>query len=77
MDCDEARQHGLTTAPSAQTILCVLAKKGPLTMKDLAATSGLARRTVYGAIRRLSEIGIVQGRPNLRDTRQTLFWFTG
>ncbi len=77
MDCDEARQHGATTSPSTQTILCVLAKTGPLTMKDLAAASGLARRTVYGAVRRLAEIGVVQGRPDLRDTRQTLFWFTG
>ncbi len=44
-----------------------------MTMKDLQLRSGLARRTVYGALRRLRDMGLVQELPNLRDTRQS--WY--
>lgn len=45
-----------------------------LTMKQLQQRSGLARRTVYGALRRLRELGLITETPNLRDTRQS--WFS-
>lgn len=73
MDCPEARQLP-EEPPSARTVLCTLLAEGPLTMQDIQRESGLARRTVYGAIRRLRARGLIAQQVSLRDTRQTMFW---
>ncbi len=77
MDCDEAAARVPGAPRSTRTILCTLIARGPMTMQALQEASGLARRTVYGAIRQLLEGGFVQGRTSLQDARQTLFWFKG
>ncbi len=55
---------------SVRTVAQHLCREGRLTLKDLQTQSGLARRTVYGALRRLRDMGLVREAPNLRDTRQ-------
>jgi DNA-binding MarR family transcriptional regulator len=77
MNCQQALQHVNDVPQSARTVLCTLADEGPLTMKDLQAASGLARRTVYAAIAKLREIGMIADKPSLKDTRQTWFWVPG
>lgn len=74
MECDQASQTIPHAPPSAKHVLCTLLEESPLTMKDIQTRSGLARRTVYGAVRTLRDLGLLAERPNLRDTRQTLFW---
>ncbi len=74
MDCRQALQKVPEVPRSVQKVLCTLADHGPLTMKGLQDASGLARRTVYGAVRRLREIGLIAEKPSLKDTRQTWFW---
>ena len=74
MDCNQARAQIPDEAPSAKQVLCTLLEESPLTMKDIQTRSGLARRTVYGAVRKLRDMGMLAEKPSLRDTRQTLFW---
>ncbi|MGB0652123.1 MAG: hypothetical protein ACPGQL_02885 [Thermoplasmatota archaeon] len=47
---------------------------GPQTQKEICLETGLARRTVYGALRRLRALGLTEERAHLLDTRQTRFW---
>lgn len=61
---------------AARDILMALAD-GPKTQKDLCAETGRARRTIYAAIRNLQAAGVVEGRRDLRDTRQMVYWTTG
>lgn len=72
MVCAQARD--IHAPPSAKQVLCTLIDEHPLTMKQIQAKSGLARRTVYGAIQILQERGLLARRPNLRDTRQSWFF---
>lgn len=60
--------------PSVRTILGILRGHTPMTGKQLREESGLPRRTVYTALRRLREMGLLKERPSLRDSRQTYFW---
>jgi len=48
-----------------------------MTGKQLREATGLPRRTVYTALRRLRELGVLHERSSLRDTRQTYFWVGG
>jgi DNA-binding MarR family transcriptional regulator len=67
--------HGLPhLAPSVQTVLCALYERHPLTGQQIRETTGLPRRTVYAALQRLKEVGVLQERVSLRDTRQSYFW---
>lgn len=77
MDCEEALRRVPDAPRSARKVLCALADRGPLTMKDLQVASGLARRTVYGAITRLRKSGVISEQTSLRDARQTWFWVAG
>lgn len=63
--------------PSVRTILGLLEGHAPMTGKQLREQSGLPRRTVYTALRRLREMGLLKERPSLRDSRQTYFWIAG
>lgn len=60
--------------PSVQAVLCALEDHEPKTNKVLQEETGLPRRTLYTALRRLQEEGLVRRRVSLQDTRQTYFW---
>jgi len=59
---------------SVQKVLGQLKDHSPMTGKELREATGLPRRTIYTALRRLRELGILQERSSLKDTRQTYFW---
>ena len=68
----------LEAAPaSVQAIVQQLAGHAPMTGKEIREATGLPRRTVYTALRRLREMGLLQERSSLKDTRQTYFWLDG
>lgn len=68
-------EHKLAQVPaSAQAILEQLAGHPPMTGKEIREATGLPRRTVYTALRRLREMGLLREQASLRDTRQTYFW---
>src|SRR5688572_26080445 len=68
----------LEAAPaSVQAIVHQLAERAPMTGKEIREATGLPRRTVYTALRRLREMGLLQERSSLKDTRQTYFWLSG
>lgn len=46
----------------------------PMTGGQLREATGLPRRTIYTAIRRLRELNLLCEQASLRDTRQTYFW---
>lgn len=72
-DChDIVRQYHVP--PSVQEVFCTLYNHDPMTGQDIRQTTGLPRRTVYEALRRLKTIGILRERISLKDTRQTYFW---
>ncbi len=60
--------------PSVQEVFCTLYNHDPMTGLELRQTTGLPRRTVYEALRRLKQIGLLSERASLKDTRQTYFW---
>ena len=60
--------------PSVQAILHQLEGHAPMTGKEIREATGLPRRTVYTALRRLREMGLLKERSSLKDTRQTYFW---
>jgi DNA-binding MarR family transcriptional regulator len=59
---------------SVQAIVHQLAGHAPMTGKEIREATGLPRRTVYTALRRLREMGLLGERSSLKDTRQTYFW---
>jgi DNA-binding MarR family transcriptional regulator len=74
------QENAMRTSPvpeSVQTILTHLAGHKPMTGKEIREATGLPRRTVYTALRRLREMGLLKEVPSLRDTRQTYFWVEG
>lgn len=62
---------------SVQAIVQQLAGHAPMTGKEIREATGLPRRTVYTALRRLREMGLLEERSSLKDTRQTYFWLSG
>lgn len=64
----------LPVPASVKTVLRKLDGHPPMTSKELREATGLPRRTVYTALRRLRELGLLQERQSLKDTRQTYFW---
>jgi len=61
-------------APSVQSVLTALYEHHPLTGQQIRESTGLPRRTVYAALQRLKELGVLHERVSLRDTRQSYFW---
>lgn len=59
---------------SVQAVLNTLHHHKPMTGKQLREATGLPRRTIYTALRRLREMGLLEEQASLRDTRQTYFW---
>jgi DNA-binding MarR family transcriptional regulator len=74
MSCEETLQSLPPVPVSVQTILCQLYGHTPMTGKQLREATGLPRRTIYTALRKLRDLGLLQERQSLRDTRQTYFW---
>ncbi len=62
---------------SARTIIEKLEGHSPMTGKQIREATGLPRRTIYTALRRLRALGMLHERQSLRDTRQTYFWLEG
>ena len=60
--------------PSVQKVLVALQHRGPLTNAQIRDATNLPRRTVYAALQRLKQEGLLHERVSLKDTRQTYFW---
>lgn len=74
MDCQDAVRAVAPVPPSVQTVFCTLYGHDPMTGAQLRTLTGLPRRTVYAALQRLKELGLLKERASLRDARQTYFW---
>ena len=61
-------------APSVQSVLQALYERHPLTGAQIRDATKLPRRTVYAALQRLREVGVLRERVSLKDSRQTYFW---
>ncbi len=72
MDC-QALLSDRHVPESVHRVVDTLCEHERMTMKEVQTDCGLARRTVYGALRKLRDMGLVQELPNLRDTRQS--WY--
>lgn len=73
-DCSHLLVHLPPLAPSVEKVLCTLHAQQPLTGQQIRERTDLPRRTVYAALKRLKEVGVLHERTSLRDTRQTYFW---
>lgn len=69
--------HPSPLPESVQTVLSQLLGHSPMTGKELREATGLPRRTIYTALRKLRDMGVLKERLSLRDTRQTYFWVNG
>ncbi len=74
MNCRDTLQQLSPSPPSVQAVFCALASHTPLTAAQLREATGLPRRTVYAALQRLKQIGVLHERVSLKDSRQTYFW---
>lgn len=74
-DCHDTLQVRLP--PSVQEVYCALYNHTPMTGAQLRESTGLPRRTIYEALRRLKQLGVLRERVSLKDTRQTYFWVAG
>ncbi len=72
--CTKALSQVAEVPPSAQEVFCALYGHEPMTGAQLRDATGLPRRTVYSALQRLKDIGVLKQQLSLRDTRQTFFW---
>jgi DNA-binding transcriptional ArsR family regulator len=73
-DCRQVIEQLPAMPESAATVLCTLDHHKPMTGKDLREATGLPRRTLYTAIQKLKEVGVLHEQVSLRDSRQTYFW---
>ena len=67
-------EHPSRLPASAVAILGRLQPQTPMTGKQLREATGLPRRTLFTALQRLREAGLVLERRSLQDSRQTYFW---
>lgn len=72
--CTKALSRVAEVPPSAQEVFCALYGHDPMTGAELRDATGLPRRTVYSALKRLKDLGVLKQQLSLRDTRQTFFW---
>lgn len=75
--CDAAEAMLPDAPASVAKVLCTLDHHTPMTNKQLQQATGLPRRTLYTALRRLQEEGLVKQQVSLRDTRQSFFFLAG
>ncbi len=64
----------MSETASVQRILDFLQGHSPMTGKQLRENLNLPRRTLYTALQRLRELGLLAERRSLKDSRQTYFW---
>lgn len=62
-----------TTIP---VVLKALKVNGPMTMKDIAKSTGMSRRTIYHVIQELLDDGAIRRRLTFDDTRLHLYEVT-
>lgn len=68
----------LPDAPlSVAKVLCTLDRHPRMTNKEIQEATGLPRRTLYSALQRLQDEGLIRRQISLADTRQTYFWLEG
>lgn len=72
--CTQTLRSIADVPPSAQEVFCTLYGHDPMTGAQLRESTGLPRRTIYSALQRLRDLGILREQLSLRDTRQTFFW---
>ena len=72
-DCHESLK-ALHVPRSVEEVYCTLYQHDPMTGQQIRETTGLPRRTIYEALRRLKQLGLLRERISLKDTRQTYFW---
>lgn len=75
--CNAAKAILPDAPPSVAKVLCTLGAHAPMTHKDIQEATGLPRRTLYSALKRLQQEGLVRQQVNLRDARQNYFWLQG
>lgn len=75
--CRDALASVAKVPPSVQNVYCALYGQVPMTGQQLREATHLPRRTVYAALQKLKELGMLHERPSLRDTRQTYYWVAG
>jgi DNA-binding MarR family transcriptional regulator len=75
--CRETLASVAKVPPSVQSVFCAMYGHGPMTGQQLREQTHLPRRTVYAALQKLKELGMLNERPSLRDTRQTYYWVPG
>ncbi|MGB1697459.1 MAG: helix-turn-helix domain-containing protein [Thermoplasmatota archaeon] len=75
--CKSELQSLASVPPSVQAVYCAMYGHEPMTGATLQEETGLARRTVYSALKKLKDIGVLKEQLSLRDSRQTFFWLEG
>lgn len=75
--CQNELQHLASVPPSVQAVYCAMYDHEPMTGSNLQEETGLARRTVYSALKKLKDLGVLREQLSLRDSRQTFFWLDG
>jgi hypothetical protein len=75
--CQDSLEAVAHVPPSVQTVYCAMYGQKPMTGRQLRDATQLPRRTIYAALQRLRELGVIQERASLRDTRQTFYWVAG
>ncbi len=73
-DCKELIAQLPEVPESSQRVLCLLNGHDPMTAKEIREALDLPRRTLYTALSRLREAGVLKERVSLRDSRQRFFW---
>ncbi len=71
---DDPNRSPQPVPASVKAVLETLHNHKPMTGKQLREATGLPRRTIYTALRRLRDMGLLEEQASLRDTRQTYFW---
>lgn len=75
--CHDSLAAVAKVPPSVQSVYCAMYGHPPMTGQQLREQTHLPRRTVYAALQKLKELGMLNERPSLRDTRQTYYWVPG
>lgn len=75
-ECKELVDQFPELPESAQTVFCQLYHHRPMTGKQLREATGLPRRTLYTALQRLKETGVLKEQVSLRDSRQSFYWLS-
>ncbi len=74
MDSDDVLRRIPSAPDSVQRVVRELCGSDPMTGKQLREATGLPRRTIYSALRRLRDVGLLREQLSLRDTRQRYLW---